>query len=241
MSSPKILEPDKTKERLKSKGIINNSKDYLNQPVDLQFPMDLPDGRSCLLLLQAALSETLCQIFLEDAYFLVEGIETSKTPNSDSANKRRQLKELEESYETYKEIGVDWRIQTAKLLEHAVPPDAVKGLTQHFVNFFDMTLEFWKTRTVIKAYGLSNFEGEKFEADSSRIEAEGSLQRETKKRLEGRHFGVVTRPLIISEPLRQEGEGPRKVIWLKAVGWVSDSKGSVEPPDKAILLTTRLR
>ena len=57
---------------LHSIGIINSTQDYENAPQDLKFDMDLPDGSSPLVLLQAVLSAVLCETFLTNPFFLAE-------------------------------------------------------------------------------------------------------------------------------------------------------------------------
>lgn len=96
LASMEVDEPEKVKEKLQSMGIINNCKSYLNEPANLQFSMDLPDGKSPMVLLQAVLSQTLCDTFLRDAYFLVDGMETSEVPGQDHADSRQWLKEVED-------------------------------------------------------------------------------------------------------------------------------------------------
>ncbi|KAL6849649.1 hypothetical protein ACO1O0_009192 [Amphichorda felina] len=57
---------------LRSIGIINSTQDYENAPRDLQFDMNLSDGSSPLVLLQAVLSAVLCETFLTNPFFLAE-------------------------------------------------------------------------------------------------------------------------------------------------------------------------
>ncbi|KAL7934661.1 hypothetical protein V8C35DRAFT_327061 [Trichoderma chlorosporum] len=242
LSSSSIREPEKAKKKLQSMGIMNSSKSYMSEPASLQFSMDLPDDRSPVVLLQAALSQALCQTFLLDAYFLVEGMET---PDGDY---RRRLKKTEDGFcKVDKEAGVSWRIQTVVSLEKAVPfgshlvenkakefvqefhflldkvnDQALKDLTQLFVDFGSMALQLWKMRTVITAHSLSRFAEYKYDVDSPLIEADAVGSLAARRRLRGRRIGVLVRPLIISEPLGQDGEANHEVVWLKAAGWVPD-------------------
>lgn len=57
---------------LRSIGIINSTQDYENAPRDLQFDMNLSDGSSPSVLLQAVLSAVLCETFLTNPFFLAE-------------------------------------------------------------------------------------------------------------------------------------------------------------------------
>ncbi|KAL7906458.1 hypothetical protein GGI35DRAFT_109644 [Trichoderma velutinum] len=248
LGSMEICEPEKAKEKLQSIGVINSSRGYMSEPAYLQFSMDLPDGRSPVVLLQAVLSQTLCQTFLRDAYFLADGMETPNKLGQDLADSRRRLKELEDMLcKVDKSFGVDWRIQTVESLERATPfglhlvenkakrfvqdfhfllkdvdDHALKDLAQLFHDFGSIALKLWKLRTVIKAHGLSRFAEQRFDAGSSFIEADFVGSPAARRRLQGRYVGVVVRPLIISEPLGQDGEASKEVVWLKAAGWVSD-------------------
>lgn len=77
LSSQGILEPEEVKVKLWPENVINNSKEYRSEPTYRQFSINLPYGRSPMVLLQAVLSKTLCQNFLQDPHFLIEGTETS--------------------------------------------------------------------------------------------------------------------------------------------------------------------
>ncbi|KAL7947534.1 hypothetical protein V8C42DRAFT_288560 [Trichoderma barbatum] len=255
MSSSKIPKSEEVKERLQRDKIINSSEAYLRESINLQFSMNLPDDSSSLVLLQAVLSQTLCQTFLQDAYFLAEGIQFAEIPGRDAVESRRRLKELEDLfYQVDKNACVDWRIRTVESLEKAMPlgprlvenkakafiqnypfllkdevdDQALKDLIQLFVDFGSMTLNLWKTRTIIKVYGLPNFAKYKFSVDSIFIEADGVTSLASRRRLQGRPIGVVIRPLITSEPLGQDGEASKEIVWLKAVGWVSTFEDSID-------------
>ncbi|KKP01748.1 hypothetical protein THAR02_06164 [Trichoderma harzianum] len=261
LGSMEVDEPEKAKEKLQSMGIINNSKSYLNEPTSLQFSMDLPDGKSPMVLLQAVLSQTLCDTFLRDAYFLADGMETSKVPGQDPSDSRRWLKEVEDVlFKVDKSFGVDWRIQTVQSLERATPfnlhlvqnkaknfvqefhfllkqldDQALKDLSQLFLDFGNLALKFWKTRTIIKTHGMSRFSEQKFEVESPFIEADIVGSPAARQRRQGRYVGVLVRPLIVSEPLGQDDEASEEVVWLKAAGWVSDFEDSVETPAQNVI------
>ncbi|KAH0524354.1 hypothetical protein TsFJ059_006879 [Trichoderma semiorbis] len=254
LSSMEVDEPEKAKERLQSMGIINNCKSYMNEPANLQFSMDLPDGKSPMVLLQAVFSQTLCNTFLRDAYFLADGMEISKVPGQDHADSRRWLKEVEDMLcKVDKSFGVDWRIQTVESLEKATPfnlhlvenkaknfvqdfhfllkevdDQALKDLSQLFLDFGNLALKFWKMRTIIKIHGLSRFAEQRFDAESPFIEADIVGSPDARRRRQGRYVGVVVRPLIVSEPLGQDGGASEEVVWLKAAGWVSDFEDLVD-------------
>ncbi|KAL6787549.1 hypothetical protein J3E68DRAFT_445404 [Trichoderma sp. SZMC 28012] len=260
LASMKVDEPEKVKEKLKLMGIINNCKSYMNELVNLQFSMDLPDGRSPMVLLQAVLSQTLCDTFLRDAYFLAEGMETSNALGQGSADSRRWLKEVEDMLcKVDKSFGVDWRIQTVQTLEKATPfslhlventaktfvedfhfllkevdDQALKDLSQLFFDFGNLALKFWKTRTIIKTHGMSRFAEQRFDTESPFIEADIVGSADARRRRQGRYVGVVVRPLIVSEPLGQDGGASREIVWLKAAGWVSDFEDLVDTPAEAV-------
>ncbi|KAK4073119.1 uncharacterized protein Triagg1_5399 [Trichoderma aggressivum f. europaeum] len=256
LGSMEVPEPEKAKQKLQSMGIINNSKSYMEEPANLQFPMDLPDGRSPMVLLQAVLSLTLCDAFLTDAYFLADGMETSKVLGQDPSDNRRWLKELEDMLcKADKNLGIDWRIQTVQSLEKATPlnlhliqtkaktfvqdfsfllkqvdAQALNDLSQLFLDFGTMALKFWKTRAVIKTHGMPRFAEYRFDDESPFIEADGVGSPAARRSVRGRHVGVVVRPLIVSEPLGRHGEAGGEVVWLKAAGWVSDFEEVVDTP-----------
>ncbi|OPB41336.1 hypothetical protein A0O28_0080540 [Trichoderma guizhouense] len=261
LGTMEVDEPEKAKEKLQSMGIINNCKSYMNEPANLQFSMDLPDGKSPMVLLQAVLSQTLCDTFLRDAYFLADGMEMSKVPGQDHADSRRLLKEVEDMLcKVDKSFGVDWRIQTVQSLEKATPfnlhlvqnkaktftqefhfllkevdDQALKDLSQLFFDFGNLALKFWKMRTVIKTHGLVRFAEQRFDAESPFIEADVVGSPDARRRRQGRYVGVVVRPLIVSEPLGQDGDASEEIVWLKAAGWVSDFEESVDTPAKTVI------
>ncbi|PTB51936.1 hypothetical protein M431DRAFT_92583 [Trichoderma harzianum CBS 226.95] len=261
LASMEVDEPEKVKEKLQSMGIINNCKSYMTEPANLQFSMDLPDGKSPMVLLQAVLSETLCDTFLRDAYFLADGMETSKVQGQDPSDSRRRLKEVEDMLcKVDKSFGVDWRIQTVQSLAKATPfnlhlvqnkakefiqdfhfllkevdDQALKDLSQLFLDFGNLALKFWKIRTVVKTHGLSRFAEQRFDAESPFIEADVVGSPAARRCRQGRYVGVVVRPLIVSEPLGQDGGANEEVVWLKAAGWVSDFEDSVDTSAKTVI------
>ncbi|KAH0499220.1 hypothetical protein TgHK011_006425 [Trichoderma gracile] len=58
--------------KLLDAGVLNSNHHYRNGPECLKFNVNMPDGRSPLVLLQAVLASRLCGLFLSDAYFLAE-------------------------------------------------------------------------------------------------------------------------------------------------------------------------
>ncbi|KAL7954432.1 hypothetical protein V8C34DRAFT_319851 [Trichoderma compactum] len=246
LSSVQVDEPDKAKEKLQSMGIINNCKSCIEEPANLQ-----SDGRSPMVLLQAVLSQTLCDTFLRDAYFLADGIETPKVLGQEPSETRRWLGGARGH--ALQSFGVAWRIQTVQSLEKATPfglrlvqtnartfvqdfrfllkqvdDQALTDLCQLFLDFGSMALKLWKLRTVITTHGMSRFAEHGFDAESPFIDADVVGSPAARRRLQGRHVGVVVRPLIVSEPLGQDGEASGEVVWLKAAGWVSDFEEVVD-------------
>jgi hypothetical protein len=55
-------------------GIINASSSHWAGPEHLRFQMNSPDGSGPLVLLQAALAQRLCDLYMTDAYFLAEAL-----------------------------------------------------------------------------------------------------------------------------------------------------------------------
>lgn len=90
-------------------------------------------------------------------------------------------------------------------------------------------------RTVIKTHGMSRFAEQRFDAESPFIEADVVGSPAARRRREGRYVGVVVRPLIVSEPLRQDSGESDEVVWLKAAGWVSDFEDSVDTPAQIVI------
>lgn len=72
MCAVQITQQEYAAERLRSIGIINDSQAHRHAPRYLQFDMNMSDGSSPLVLLQAVLATELCETFLTNPYFLVE-------------------------------------------------------------------------------------------------------------------------------------------------------------------------
>lgn len=70
MCTPQIAQQEQIIQHLRSISIINSAETYLASPEHLQFDMNLSDGSSPLVLLQAALAKTLCDAFLKSPFFL---------------------------------------------------------------------------------------------------------------------------------------------------------------------------
>jgi uncharacterized protein YukE len=70
MCVPQIAQHDSTLQHLRSIDIINGAKAYLEAPKCLHFDMNISDGSSPLVLLQAALAKALCGAFLTSPFFL---------------------------------------------------------------------------------------------------------------------------------------------------------------------------
>lgn len=72
MCTPRIDNQQSAAEHLRAIGILNSDQEYLHSPPYLQFDMDLSDGSSPLVLLQAALARVLCDNFLVSPFFLAK-------------------------------------------------------------------------------------------------------------------------------------------------------------------------
>lgn len=81
---------------------------------------------------------------------------------------------------------------------------------------------------------MSRFAEQRFDTESPFIEADIVGSADARRRRQGRYVGVVVRPLIVSEPLGQDGEASREIVWLKAAGWVSDFEDLVDTPAEAV-------
>ena len=73
MCATRVENQESAAEHLQRIGIINDCPTYRDAPEHLKFDMDIPDGSSSLVLLQAALATALCDAFLTNPYFLSEG------------------------------------------------------------------------------------------------------------------------------------------------------------------------
>ncbi|KAK5996057.1 hypothetical protein PT974_04483 [Cladobotryum mycophilum] len=256
MCASDIPKPDVARHTLESGGILNRSQFYMQASPHLKFRMDLPDGSSPLVLLQSALAQTLCQVFLFDAYFLAEksiGSAAGHDPNE----KRGELWTFEHAIsKASREAAIDWRIQTVESLEKAVPlledlfvekamtfienfgfllkemgNEDGNDLIRLFFDFAGLALKIWKTRTSIQISCMQSFEKHPFEFGSNYIEADSVAASTMGQRLNGRPIGVITRPLIISQPLEQQADQPpQEVVWLKAVGWLSSVEDPADSP-----------
>ncbi|KAL6868612.1 hypothetical protein J3F83DRAFT_737734 [Trichoderma novae-zelandiae] len=232
--------------KLLEAGILNSNANHLNGPTYLRFNLDMPDGSSPLLLLQAALATRLCVLYLSDAYFLAEELPINHKG-------RLELFHLEQHFgQAQPDAAISWRIQTVECLENAVPitegyvqrevdrfmeeysfllsvdrsdSEARKDLVQIFVDFATLAIKLWKTRAGVMWYSTMSFREVPFELGSPWVEVESSLVSTMGQRLNGRPIGLIIRPTISSKSLSKDGQW-EEVIWLKALAWVS---GEDEP------------
>lgn len=67
-----IAEQDQVMNHLRYSGLINDSPSYLDLHQDLKFDMNLSDGSSPLIILQAVLANRLCDLYLTNPFFFVD-------------------------------------------------------------------------------------------------------------------------------------------------------------------------
>ncbi|KAK2594475.1 hypothetical protein QQS21_007822 [Conoideocrella luteorostrata] len=224
-------------DHLRNLGIINGCQTYVQSPQHLQFDMDMPDGSSPVVLLQAALATELCHAFLTNPYFLAE-------------EEKHSLRQFEEKLSNGpKALMIDWRIQTVKCLETIVPfhpalamSKAVSFVAKYgfllqeldqaaheelvglFTDFARLALKLWQIRTSIYVAGMPQLANVEFQLGSHKMEGQHDIVSEMGQQLNGRPIGIVMRPLIYSEPVEQEGKPAEQVIWSKALVWVSGKR-----------------
>ncbi|KAI7762554.1 hypothetical protein LZL87_008900 [Fusarium oxysporum] len=222
---PRITNVEETRKLLLTEGIV----DDLDCEEHLRF--DLTHRTATAILLQAALTKILVQIFLGDPFFLGQHC-LYKTALQGGASA---------------EATVTWRIQTCQYLEQAFPPqkqalqtcaegfaktfqpliepldrESLTHLTKLFETTCSLALRLWKLRTNIRIEALGDATLHRFQSMFGDMEAHpavGLLKGD--KRFDGRPICVVVRPRIVSEPVESENRG-RGIVWSPAQVWVSN-------------------
>ncbi|ENH73323.1 hypothetical protein FOC1_g10008808 [Fusarium oxysporum f. sp. cubense race 1] len=222
---PRITNVEETRKLLLTEDIVND----LDCEEHLRF--DMTHRTATAILLQAALTKRLLQIFLSDPFFLGQNC-LHKTALQGGASA---------------EATVTWRIQTCQYLEQAFPPqkqalqtcaenfakayqpliepldrESLTQLTKLFETTCSLALRLWKLRTNIRIEALGDATLHRFQSMFGDMEAHptvGLLKGD--KRFDGRPICVVVRPRIVSEPVESENRG-RGIVWSPAQVWVSN-------------------
>ncbi|OTA02217.1 hypothetical protein A9Z42_0025570 [Trichoderma parareesei] len=222
-------------------GIINASRNYLNGPEYLRFKVNTPDGSGLLALLQAALGTRLCDLYLNDAYFLAQELPMNR-------DGRWMLSQFEQHLShTQLDAATDWRVGIVQCLDKAVPitdhyvlrevdrfveqyrfllsndqfdNEARKDLIRIFADFASLALKIWKSRANVQWCGMRGFDRVCFDLGNPSVEVDSSLASTMGQRLNGRPIGLIIRPAIWSNSLSKNGT-VKQVLWLKALAWVS--------------------
>lgn len=142
-----------------------------------------------------------------------------------------------------------WRVQTVEFLEVAFPPskdyfreraqdfvrryacllqqvpeDALLELSELMEQFCELALQLWKRHAIINVEGLEQHDLKHFRSAQPDMEAEDSVLHGARGTdLDGRPVQVMVRPRIVSQLVHQDGQLADRVVWCKAVVWVSSA------------------
>ncbi|KAF4487752.1 hypothetical protein FAGAP_11399 [Fusarium agapanthi] len=222
---PQIETVEETRNLMRTEGIINDPD------CEEHLRFDVTHRTATAVLLQAALTKTLVQIFLGNPFFLSRHC-LNKTALQGGASA---------------EATVTWRIQTCQYLEQAFPPheqglqacaegfaktyepliepldrESLTQLTKLFETTCSLALRLWKLRTNIRILALGDATLHRFQSMFGDMEAHptvGLLKGD--KRFDGRPICVVVRPRIVSQPVESES-CERGIVWATAQVWVSN-------------------
>ncbi|TQV99274.1 hypothetical protein IF1G_01489 [Cordyceps javanica] len=235
MSVPRILRNRMNETTLRECRFVNQTPGYRRQPAYLRFDYSKRNESASLVLLEAALSFTLCRQFLETPYFFIKY--------------GRGLEEVEGTLaKTSMETSVDWRVNTLKSLgknasldpkvatemAHRFVEDfgflliemdktAFTDLVELFIQFAEIALKLWSTKThIVVSYPTEIWE-RGFPVGNPYVECEPGLVTTLGEQLNGRPVGVVLRPCIVSQPIQTAGHEPSQVVWSKAMVWLSSA------------------
>ncbi|KLO90626.1 uncharacterized protein LW93_11047 [Fusarium fujikuroi] len=221
---PLIESVEETRNLMLTQGIMNDPD------CEEHLRFDVTHRTATAVLLQAALTKTLMQTFLENPFFLGQHY-LNKTALQGG----------------FAEATVTWRIQTCQYLEQALPPhnqamqayaegfartyepliepldrESLTQLTNLFATTCSLALRLWKLRTNIRVEALGDATLHRFQSMFGDMEAHptvGLLKGD--KRFDNRPICVVVRPRIVSEPVESEKRG-RGIVWSLAQVWVSN-------------------
>ncbi|RSL66601.1 hypothetical protein CEP54_003637 [Fusarium duplospermum] len=190
------------------------------------------------ILLQAALAKTLCELFLTKPFFLQDWV----SEFIDGAIK-----------EPAREATITWRVQTGEFLEMAFShseahleailnkraqrfarqyafllcvqdfdENMCSELVELMKRFGKLAIQLWRRRVLIMVDGLEHEDLQHFRPGQD-MELEDSLRRLGGLRSDGRPVQVIVRPRITAQMVHLGGKLAEKVVWSKAVVWVSDA------------------
>ncbi|KAI8652522.1 hypothetical protein NCS57_01316400 [Fusarium keratoplasticum] len=214
---------------LMSNNILANDPDL---PPHLK--INMKDETAAPVLLQAALAKTLCDLFLTEPFFLQSWLPRASDMVFEGLNP---------------EVMTTWRVRTVEFLEAAFPPsrqffeeraedfvrqyacllqqvnqDALSELTELMEQFGKLAIQLWKRHVLISVEGLEHQGLKHFRSANADMQAEDSVLRGVRgSRLDGRPVQIMVRPRIVSEPVHPDGQLADKVVWSKAVVWVSSA------------------
>ncbi|KAJ4199848.1 hypothetical protein NW767_007828 [Fusarium falciforme] len=90
--------------------------------------------------------------------------------------------------------------------------------------FFKLALQLWKRHVLISVEGLEEQDLKHFRSGQPDMEAEDSVLNGARgAHLDGRPVQVMVRPRIVSQLVHQDGQLADRVVWSKAVVWVSSA------------------
>lgn len=123
----------------------------------------------------------------------------------------------------FRERAEDFVKRYACLLQQ-VPEDALLELSDLMEQFCKLALQLWKRHAIISVEGLEQSDLKHFCSTQPDMEAEDSvLQGARREQLDGRPVQVMVRPRIVSQLVHQDGQLADRVVWSKAVVWVSSA------------------
>ncbi|KAF1730810.1 hypothetical protein CRV24_008880 [Beauveria bassiana] len=240
MCAPEIDWSKGHEQTLDCYNLVNQDHHYRSGPAHLLFDYAAPDGCSSLVLLQAALAQSLVDTFLTNPYFLLD--DGAALQNIESTFAEKSLKE-----------SINWRVNTVRNLEKTISLDAElievhlnrflstfgfliqeldktarDDLANLFTRFSQNALKLWQTPTLIHILDMADMANFPFDTSHPYIECEPAVASALGERLNGRPIGVVIRPCILSSSISDSGERNAAVVWPKALVWVS---GESDPYD----------
>ncbi|KAJ4317354.1 hypothetical protein N0V84_007411 [Fusarium piperis] len=196
--------------------------------------INMRDETAAPVLLQAALAKFLCDSFLTEPFFLQDWLPKI----SDAAFKGTNIDAI-----------TTWRVQTVQYLEVAFPPsrrffeeraegfvrqyacllqqvheDTLLELAKLMGQFYKLAMQLWKRHALISVEGLEQENLKHFRSAQPDMEAEDSVLRGGGgENFDGRPVQVMVRPRIVSQLVHQDGQLADRVVWAKAVVWVSST------------------
>ncbi|KAK5994654.1 hypothetical protein PT974_05138 [Cladobotryum mycophilum] len=245
----RFADPNLVEDHMRKAGIINNSLAYIHAPKHLKFDMDMPDGRSGLLLLKAALAKYLCDSFLAKPFFF--GEDYRQPTAGDEEQKCNILMDLFDQFRTdgIRE-GLEWRLLTQEIVEFVAQPthefallhvnefvsqfqyilkpvtkEGKDGLAELFVSFMRRACYLWQKRTIFHVFDVSELPSHTYNSKDWRVfDVENHWDAGTAKDIHGRPIAVLIRPLIMGTTYDSLGrEKDDQMCWMRGQVWVSQN------------------